>query len=74
MPTLLTAREVCAHFGTRYHILNYAVREFGPEPASRVGAVRLWSSDQLPQLAESLAKTASRSTNKARRRAAEVSQ
>lgn len=73
MPTLWTARQVCAHFGVRYHILNYAVREFGPEPASHVGAVRLWSSDQLPQLAESLAKTAKRSTNKARRQAAGAS-
>jgi hypothetical protein len=49
------------------HVLNHAIRRFGPEPRGRVGITRVWSSDDLPEIQAALAKTARRSTIAERR-------
>ena len=49
-----TISDLSKLLGVRRHRLDYAVTEYGIEPAERAGIVRLWSSEQLPQIKSAL--------------------
>jgi hypothetical protein len=44
------------------HVLNHALRRFGPPPRGRIGITRVWSSEDIPAVLSALARTAERST------------
>ena len=66
MDHLVSIADLQHHFGLPGHVINYAVRLHGPEPAGRVGITRVWRRDDLPQIAAALRKTAARSTSPVR--------
>lgn len=43
------------------HVVDHAVRRYGPAPVDRVGIIRLWRSEDLDQVFESLRRTAANS-------------
>ena len=43
--------------GQQRHVLNHAIRLHGPAPADRIGIIRLWRSEDVPRVFESLRKT-----------------
>ena len=45
------------------HVINYALSRYGPEPAGRIGIIRVWSRDDVPKIIESLRRTTERSTS-----------
>ena len=63
----LTNRDLQRLAGLPRHVIAYAIVRFGPEPAARIGHVRVWTYDQLPLIHAALSRTAVRSTSKERR-------
>jgi hypothetical protein len=53
------------------YVINHALNVHGPAPVDRVGICRLWGREQLPQIEESLRKTAAKSTLPQRRQSLE---
>lgn len=56
--TLLTIRDVARECDARVHRVRYVVDELGITARRRVGMVRLWTRDQLPEIRAALARTA----------------
>jgi hypothetical protein len=61
MSDSLTLADLRRQFRQPRHVLNYALETYGPAPTFRVGLIRFWSRDLLPQIQESLGKTAQHS-------------
>lgn len=64
---MLSLSDLAAKLGESIHVVNHALRRYGPEPIGRLGMARFWDPSQLPDIQASLRRTAERSTNKARR-------
>lgn len=62
MSGLLTTGDIARRFGEPDHVVNYALRRFGPEPSGHVGLTRTWMASQLPEIELALRRTALRST------------
>jgi hypothetical protein len=60
MPNLLTIGDVAAACGVKIHVARYAVAEYRIEPYQRVGIVRVWHPDQLPEIKSALQRIADR--------------
>ncbi|MCH8151490.1 MAG: hypothetical protein IH830_03850 [Planctomycetes bacterium] len=58
----LTIGQLVSHFRVTRATLNHALVTYGPEPACRIGAYRVWTSDQLARIERSLAISASKRT------------
>jgi hypothetical protein len=56
MGDLLTISDLRRLTGEARHRINYALDRYGPEPAGRIGQVRVWRPEDLPRVEESLAK------------------
>lgn len=67
--TTFTLHDLARETNESLHVLNHALHTYGPEPAKRIGNIRLWDRSQLPTIRQSLQRTAARSTNKQRRAA-----
>ena len=63
----LTIADIRRETSQPAHVINHALDRFGPAPAGRIGIMRIWELTQLPEIRESLRKTAARSTLPARR-------
>jgi hypothetical protein len=63
----VTVADLVSITGQRAHIVNHAVRSYGPPPSNRIGTTRVWSRSQLPALQAAVEKTAERSTLPERR-------
>lgn len=61
MSDYLTLGDLRRITGEPAHVLNHALNRFGPEPAGRIGIVRVWRQDQVPAIRASLEKTSARS-------------
>jgi hypothetical protein len=61
MSDCLTLGDLRRITGEPAHVLNHALNRFGPEPAGRIGIVRVWRQDQVPAILASLQKTCARS-------------
>ncbi len=57
MHGLLTITDLCRITGQPAHIINHALRRYGPDPAGRVGIARVWNQSDVPALLHSLART-----------------
>ncbi len=68
MGDVLTIRDLREMFGQPQHVLNYALREYGPPPDFRIGPMRFWERRTLPKIRAALQKTAIRSTKAERRK------
>lgn len=44
--------------GLPRHVIDHAIRRHGPNPCGRVGIARIWRSDDLPRIRQSLEMTA----------------
>jgi hypothetical protein len=64
---LITVSDVRKITGEAAHIVNHAIARFGPEPACRIGITRVWRSEDLPRILESIERTRERSTSRQRR-------
>lgn len=69
MDNLISISDVRKITGEPAHRIAYALDRYGPEPAGRVGITRVWSREALPEIQESLRKTAEKSTLADRREA-----
>lgn len=58
MLRLLTISDLAACTGEPEHVINYAIKRYGPKPSQRLGIVRLWTEDDLPVLQDSIKRTA----------------
>ena len=58
MLRLLTISDLAAYTGEPEHVINYAIKRYGPKPSQRLGIVRLWTEDDLPVLQDSIKRTA----------------
>jgi hypothetical protein len=67
MSEFLTISDLCRLVGEPDHIVNHALRRFGPAPRGRIGIARVWLQDDLAALRDSLHRTAERSSNLSRR-------
>ncbi len=63
MQRLFTITDLTKVIGKPEHIVNYAVKRHGPDPARRVGITRLWTEDQIPAVRASIARTADHRRN-----------
>ena len=57
---LLTVGQLAAECDVPHHRLTYALKAAGIQPVQRVGILRVWSADQLPQIREAVERIASR--------------
>ena len=57
MNDILTFADLRRITGEPSHVINHALRRFGPEPTGRIGIARVWRKDDLPAVQESLRKT-----------------
>ncbi len=58
MLQLLTISDLASRTGEPEHVVNYAVKRYGPKPSQRLGIVRLWIEDDLPAIRASIDRTA----------------
>ena len=70
MSDALTFAELKRITGEPVYVLDYAIRNYGPEPIARIGSARIWNRKQLPAIKASLSRTAANSKLSRRRGAA----
>ena len=58
MLQLLTISDLAACTGEPEHVVNYAIKRYGPKPSERLGIVRLWTESDVPLIQESINRTA----------------
>lgn len=58
MLQLLTISDLAERIGQAEHVINYAIKRYGPKPSQRLGITRLWSESDLPAIRDSISKTA----------------
>ena len=57
MEGILTTAEIRRETGEPWHIINYAINRYGPEPVARLGMMRLWCRSDLSHIRASIEKT-----------------
>ena len=58
MLRLLTISDLAACTGEPEHVVNYAIKRYGPKPSQRLGIIRLWTESDVPLIQESIDRTA----------------
>jgi DNA-binding transcriptional MerR regulator len=58
IPRLLTVSELAEQLGVSTHRLKYAIEQYKIEPTRRVGIIRVWAEDKVPQIVSALASIA----------------
>ena len=61
MLDVVTIVDIEMETGMDRHVVDYAIRRYGPKPYERLGNVRLWRRGDLPRVFEALDKTAANS-------------
>ncbi len=56
MPKLLSLTDIAKRLKIPFHRLRYVVAAANMQPVQRVGIVRLWSEDQMPEMKAALVK------------------
>ena len=57
---LMTVGQVAERLEAPLHRVKYAIDAYGIAPAGRVGILRVWSEDDLPQIRNALRRTEER--------------
>jgi hypothetical protein len=63
MGDILSIADLREITGLPTHTINYALNRYGPKPTGRLGIVRIWRREDLPQIQEALQKTAAHCTH-----------
>jgi hypothetical protein len=58
---ILTVADIARQTHERRHVVDHAISVHGPEPTGRVGIIRTWDEELLPQILESIRKSKGRS-------------
>ena len=56
---LLTLGQVAERLGEPIHRVKYAIDSYRIKPVTRIGILRCWAEDDLPQIRSALARVAS---------------
>lgn len=51
---LFTVGQLADRFGVSNHQLKYAIDQYRIEPTTRVGIIRVWSEEKIPQIRNAL--------------------
>ena len=61
MSNLISLADLRQLTGHPDHVLNHALRRFGPEPRGRIGITRVWFAEDLPEIQAAIDRTAKHS-------------